>query len=232
MPHARLTRLAWTPSSRATRPTRRAARSASQGRQGDPGPRLRLRRPRARRRQHRGHVFEAGSVSKQFTAAAVLLLAQRGKLELDDPCGTTCPRCPTTATPITCAICCTHTSGLRDWGRWRRRGLAARLAHAHARPRPGHRGAAEVAELPARLGVRYSNTGYNLARHHRGAGQRQDVRAVHADEDLRAAGHDPHPVARRLHAHRQGPRPWPTTSSRTAIHRTCRSRTSTATAGS
>jgi CubicO group peptidase (beta-lactamase class C family) len=30
-------------------------------------------------------IFEAGSVSKQFTAAAVLLLAHEGKLSLDDP---------------------------------------------------------------------------------------------------------------------------------------------------
>src|SRR5258705_6318612 len=30
-------------------------------------------------------IFEAGSVSKQFTAAAVLLLAGDGKLSLDDP---------------------------------------------------------------------------------------------------------------------------------------------------
>src|SRR5262245_10871641 len=29
-------------------------------------------------------IFEAGSVSKQFTAAAVLLLAREGKLSLDD----------------------------------------------------------------------------------------------------------------------------------------------------
>src|ERR1700754_2159908 len=30
-------------------------------------------------------IFEAGSVSKQFTAAAILLLAREGKLSLDDP---------------------------------------------------------------------------------------------------------------------------------------------------
>ena len=32
-------------------------------------------------------VFESGSVATQFTAAAVLLLAQQGKISLDDPIG-------------------------------------------------------------------------------------------------------------------------------------------------
>src|SRR6202050_1161531 len=30
-------------------------------------------------------IFESGSVAKQFTAAAVMLLAQQGKISLDDP---------------------------------------------------------------------------------------------------------------------------------------------------
>ncbi|HEV3139471.1 MAG TPA: serine hydrolase, partial [Vicinamibacterales bacterium] len=30
-------------------------------------------------------IFEAGSVSKQFTAASVLLLAREGRLSIDDP---------------------------------------------------------------------------------------------------------------------------------------------------
>src|SRR5258705_736819 len=30
-------------------------------------------------------IFEPGSVTKQFTAAAVLILAQQGKLSLEDP---------------------------------------------------------------------------------------------------------------------------------------------------
>src|SRR6187431_1488733 len=39
-------------------------------------------------------VFEAGSVSKQFTAAAVLLLAREGKLSLDDPVRKYIPELP------------------------------------------------------------------------------------------------------------------------------------------
>jgi CubicO group peptidase (beta-lactamase class C family) len=39
-------------------------------------------------------IFEAGSVSKQFTAAAILLLAREGKLSLDDPVRKYIPELP------------------------------------------------------------------------------------------------------------------------------------------
>lgn len=39
-------------------------------------------------------IFEAGSVSKQFTAAAVLMLAHEGKLALDDPARKYIPELP------------------------------------------------------------------------------------------------------------------------------------------
>jgi len=61
-------------------------------------------------------IFEAGSVSKQFTAAAVLLLARDGKLSLDDPVRKYVPELPEYAVPITIRQMLHHTSGLRDWG--------------------------------------------------------------------------------------------------------------------
>jgi CubicO group peptidase (beta-lactamase class C family) len=60
-------------------------------------------------------VFEAGSVSKQFTASAILLLAQAGKLKLDDPVNEYLPELPDYGTPITIRHLLHHTSGLRDW---------------------------------------------------------------------------------------------------------------------
>src|SRR5688572_28205669 len=39
-------------------------------------------------------IFEAGSVAKQFTAAAVLLLARDGKLSIDDPVRQYVPELP------------------------------------------------------------------------------------------------------------------------------------------
>jgi CubicO group peptidase (beta-lactamase class C family) len=60
-------------------------------------------------------VFEVGSVTKQFTAAAVLLLAQRGKLSLDDPVRRYIPELPDYGQPLTIRHLLHHTSGLRDW---------------------------------------------------------------------------------------------------------------------
>jgi len=61
-------------------------------------------------------IFEAGSVSKQFTAAAVLLLARDSKLSIDDPVRKYIPELPAYPTDITIRHMLTHTSGLRDWG--------------------------------------------------------------------------------------------------------------------
>src|SRR5204863_2535 len=61
-------------------------------------------------------IFEAGSVSKQFTAAAVLLLAREGKLSLDDPVRKYIPELPDSASSVLIRHMLTHTSGLRDWG--------------------------------------------------------------------------------------------------------------------
>ena len=61
-------------------------------------------------------VFEAGSVSKQFTAAATLILVSEGKLSLDDDVRKYLPELPDYGLPITIAELMGHTSGLRDWG--------------------------------------------------------------------------------------------------------------------
>jgi CubicO group peptidase (beta-lactamase class C family) len=108
-------------------------------------------------------IFEAGSVSKQFTAAAVMLLALDGSITLDDDVRKYIPEVPQYDWPITIRHMLTHTSGLRDWGSvaalsgWRR-GLRVHT-HDHVLDivsrqsalnfQPGHE-------------YSYSNTGYNL----------------------------------------------------------------------
>lgn len=61
-------------------------------------------------------IFEAGSVSKQVTAAAVHLLAARGQIGLDQDVRTYFPELPAYDAPITITHLLQHTSGLRDWG--------------------------------------------------------------------------------------------------------------------
>jgi CubicO group peptidase (beta-lactamase class C family) len=61
-------------------------------------------------------IFEAGSVSKQFTAAAIVLLALDGRLSLEDPVRKHIPELPPYGDSITIRHMLNHTSGLRDWG--------------------------------------------------------------------------------------------------------------------
>jgi CubicO group peptidase (beta-lactamase class C family) len=110
-------------------------------------------------------IFEAGSVSKQFTAAAVLLLARDGRLSLDDPIQKHLPELAGAfGAPVTIRQMLTHTSGLRDWGSvagiggWPRTSRV--YTHAHvldilARQR--------VLNFPPGTRWSYSNSGYNLA---------------------------------------------------------------------
>jgi CubicO group peptidase (beta-lactamase class C family) len=67
-------------------------------------------------------VFHVASMSKQFTAASILLLAQQGKLSLDDDVHKYIPELPSFGEPITLRQLLHHTSGLRD--QWSLLGLA------------------------------------------------------------------------------------------------------------
>ncbi|TDP03153.1 serine hydrolase domain-containing protein [Flavobacterium sp. 245] len=60
--------------------------------------------------------IEAGSVSKQFTAAAILLLEQQGKLSLNDDVRKYITELPDYGNIITLEQMMHHTSGLKDWG--------------------------------------------------------------------------------------------------------------------
>ncbi len=108
-------------------------------------------------------IFEAGSVSKQFTAAAILLLVQDGKLSLDDDVRKYVPEVPDYGQVIKIRHLMTHTSGLRDWGSvagisgWER----GKRTHTHA----------HVLEIlskqkglnfPPGDQYNYCNSGYNL----------------------------------------------------------------------
>lgn len=61
-------------------------------------------------------IFESGSVAKQFTAAALVLLQQDGKLNLDDDVRKYIPELPDYGSKMTIRHLLNHTAGLRDWG--------------------------------------------------------------------------------------------------------------------
>ena len=56
--------------------------------------------------------FRIGSVTKQFTALAILLLQEQGKLQVQDHLCTYIARCPAAWQPITLQQLLTHTSGI------------------------------------------------------------------------------------------------------------------------
>jgi CubicO group peptidase (beta-lactamase class C family) len=120
-------------------------------------------------------IFEAGSVSKQFTAAAVLLLARDGKLSIDDPVRKYIPELPDyeqspSATgeagggPLLIRHMLNHTSGLRDWGSvaaiagWPRTTRVHTHAHVLEIVSRQH-----ALNFPPGTHWSYSNTGFNLA---------------------------------------------------------------------
>lgn len=61
-----------------------------------------------------GMVYSIGSISKQFTATAILLLAEDGKLSLDDPVSRFIPDL-TLGNQVTIRQLLSHTSGYRDY---------------------------------------------------------------------------------------------------------------------
>jgi CubicO group peptidase (beta-lactamase class C family) len=60
-------------------------------------------------------VFRIGSVTKQFTAAAILLLAEEGKLSLSDPITKFLPDYPVQGNFVTIQHLLAHTSGIHNY---------------------------------------------------------------------------------------------------------------------
>jgi len=63
-------------------------------------------------------VFRLGSVSKQFTAVAIMLLNERGAVDLDAPLKTYLPDAPAAWHRITVRRLLTHTAGVPDFTRF------------------------------------------------------------------------------------------------------------------
>lgn len=104
--------------------------------------------------------FRLASVSKQFTAAAILRLQDEGRLSVEDPLCRFIEGCPAAWAPIRLSHLLSHTSGVPD--------LMAQAGWGLRRVTPTT--PAELTANSARYGlqfepgtrVRYNNAGYNL----------------------------------------------------------------------
>ena len=106
------------------------------------------------------HVFEIGSVTKQFTAAIVLRLAEQGKLTLSDPITKYFPQMTFGGTPITLEQLLSHTAGVPNYTdmpewipRWRE-DMTVETLFALFRDKP--------LDFPPGTLWSYSNSGYIL----------------------------------------------------------------------
>ena len=99
-------------------------------------------------------VFDVGSITKQFTAAAILKLEMQGKLRVEDPIGKYFPGVPEDKKTITLHHLLTHTSGLEsdfagDYDPVSRDEYVKRILASKLRTEPGE-------------AYFYANSGYSL----------------------------------------------------------------------
>jgi len=103
-------------------------------------------------------VFEIGSLTKQFSAAGILLLAQEGRVNINDSITRYLKSAPLSWTNITVRHLLTHTSGLKSYTGLDGFELRRKLTE------PGFikRIAAQPTEFNPGESWKYCNTGFNL----------------------------------------------------------------------
>jgi CubicO group peptidase (beta-lactamase class C family) len=104
--------------------------------------------------------YQIASISKQFTAAAILLLEDQGKLSLDDPISKYVPGI-TDGDKITIRQILSHTSGLQDY--WPQDYSFAAMEHPTTPQQIVDRWAKKPLDFKPGTQWQYSNTGYVVA---------------------------------------------------------------------
>ena len=105
-------------------------------------------------------MFQSGSVGKQFTAAAVLLLVEDGKLGLDDPISKYLPEGESPWRAVTVRHLLTHTSGVPEYEE--SDSAPIDLRHDYSEDSLVHLVARLPLDFPPGTHWRYSNTGFML----------------------------------------------------------------------
>jgi len=108
-----------------------------------------------------GTVFEIGSITKQFTAAGILLLAQDGKLSVDDRISRHLKDTPAAWANVTIRHLLTHTSGIKSYTGLDGYQIWRHLTQAQFIQAIGR----QPMEFAPGESWKYCNTGYNLLGH-------------------------------------------------------------------
>jgi len=103
--------------------------------------------------------YRLASVTKQFTAAAILLLVQDGKISLDDRLKKWLPSLPSAVDSVTITHLLTHTSGIIDYEDVIPGGTVAQLRDADVLRLLESQ---DSVYFKAGMNYRYSNSGYSL----------------------------------------------------------------------
>ena len=135
-----------------------------------------------------GTRFQISSVTKQFTAAAVLLLADRGVLSVPDPISRWLDGCPAAWDQVTVHHLLSHSAGLVHWT-----GLPGLDVTKPATTSKMLRIFAAAALLsPPGTALLLQQPGVRAARSHPRASHRAALRRISRPGDIRAAGDGRH----------------------------------------
>jgi len=104
--------------------------------------------------------YSIGSISKQFTAAAILMLQEEGKLSLDDPVGKYVPGL-TRGDEVTIRQILSHTSGYQDY--WPEDYVMTPMLHAESSQQILDTWAKKPLDFEPGTQWQYSNTNYVIA---------------------------------------------------------------------
>ncbi|WP_321478247.1 serine hydrolase [uncultured Paludibaculum sp.] len=104
--------------------------------------------------------FRLGSITKQFTAMAVLLLSDQGKLKVDDPVCNFVSPCPEAWKPITLHHLLSHTSGIPNFTAFK--SYTTTMSQASPPVETLKRFLNEPLDFPPGSKFSYSNSGYVL----------------------------------------------------------------------